>query len=80
MCAWSYAYNASISNKISENASYDITYFNNDVFMNQHLKSRMKLKHQKIYEIEWLEINDWGSYDLIVHHFLKEKDPEVWKY
>lgn len=32
-----------------------------------------------MYNIPYLETNDWGSYDLITNYFLKEKDEIFWK-
>jgi hypothetical protein len=57
----------------------DTNYLDDTYSLVMHQTWRAKLRYAKVYEIDYVQTNDWGSYDLIVNVFLREKDPRIWQ-
>jgi hypothetical protein len=57
----------------------DTNYLDETYTLVMHQTWRAKLRYAKVYEIDHLETNDWGSYDLIVNVFLRDKNPRIWQ-
>lgn len=81
-CAWTFSYINSVKgpdHKFGPFGNLDLNYLDHTYEMNMHLKSRMSIIFAKTYQIDNILCNDFGVYDLIVHLFLNEKDPSLWK-
>lgn len=83
--AWAEAYRKARNQKRfgKSDGGFDINYLDQSDFginIMQHARNRMKIVHQSFYDIDFLECNDFGPYQLITEYFLKHNDPAVWKW
>jgi hypothetical protein len=74
-----YTKNLGSDMSISPTAEIGTNNYNDTYGMVMHKKWSAKLTYGKVYEIDYLQTNDWGSYDLIVNVFLREKNERIWK-
>lgn len=74
-----YTKNLSAQNIIAPEAMMAENNFEETYGMVMHKKWNAKLTYGKVFEIDHLQTNDWGSYDLIVNVFLREKNERIWK-
>jgi len=65
--------------KMGPTAQLGTNYYDDTYTMVMHKKWKAKLYYGQVYEIDHLQTNDWGSYDLIVNVFFREKNERLWK-